>query len=81
MEEQYGTAIVKMGADEVRYVVRADPVILVDDELLRPGALMPGIWEPGDGGGTLTLDSAGTYRYRYVRRYDGRLHVFERIAA
>lgn len=46
------------------------------------GVLAEGVWEPHDGGGILTLDTAGEYRYRMTRRRDPdnpECYVFERM--
>lgn len=76
------TADVRLRADGTRYVVHADPVLLVWPELLAPGVCDDGVWEPHDGGGTLTLDTDGEYRYRMTRRRDPLnpgCYIFERI--
>lgn len=44
-------------------VVHAEPLIRVSRALLQRDDLRPGVWD----GATLTLDTAGEYRYRYAR--------------
>lgn len=82
-QDQPGTAIVARGWNDERFVFHADRLILVAPELLQPGATEPGVWQPDDRGGILTLDSAGDYRYRWLRTttdaFGIECHLFERI--
>lgn len=73
-----GTASVYRAEDGTRTVADADPVILVARELLDNAE--PGVWDPD--AEVLTLDSAGEYRYRYLRpgQQPDQL-VFGRLAA
>lgn len=70
-----GTAIVRRHADGTRTVLSADPLIRVANELLD-GELDTDVIEPD---GTLRLDTAGEYRYRYVRDGFGHTRIYERI--
>lgn len=78
----YGSATVVRTNGNRRVVLHADPVILVSPELLQPGAVDEGVWEPHDGGEILTLDSAGKHRYRITRIRDPHSggYIFERIS-
>lgn len=71
-----GTATIRRHDDGTRTVVQADPVIRVAVELLDPAHLDPDAMEPD---GTLRLDTAGEYRYRFVRAENEHTHVYERI--
>lgn len=73
-----GIAEVYRRDDGTRVVVRADPVIQVDTELLASETLDHGVIEPD---GTLCLDTAGQHRYRFVRVESDRAHIYERIAS
>lgn len=61
-----------------RRVLRADKLIRVAVELLRSDVLPPDFV---DSDGTLQLDSAGEYRYRFLCAQDEHIHIYERIAA
>jgi hypothetical protein len=76
MGDPPGEAVVVRAADGTRKVERADPVILVAVEMLTATDLDPDVIEPD---GTLRLDTAGEYRYRFVRADSDRAHVYERI--
>lgn len=67
---QPGTAEIQWGFGGERTVTRADPVILVAVEVLDVVLGQDGF---------LILDTAGEYRYRFVREHDDRTHVYERI--
>jgi hypothetical protein len=71
----HGTAFVKRADGDTRVVLHADPVIGVETELLT-WELYKDCVEPD---GTLRLDTAGEYRYRFVRAQDERVHIYERI--
>ena len=58
---QPGDAIINRASDRTVTVVSADPVIRVSKELLD--SVEPWVWD----GETLTLDTAGFYRYEYLR--------------
>jgi hypothetical protein len=70
-----GGATVLRGEDGTLTVERADPVIRVTQELLE--AVDRSVWD----GDTLTLDTAGEYRYRYLRPdpHQPGSHIFGRI--
>lgn len=71
-----GDAVMVRHADGTRSVERADPVIRVSTELLTSPDNDPDVIEPD---GTLRLDTAGEYRYRFVRVEDEHAHIYERI--
>jgi hypothetical protein len=71
-------AVIMRAADGTRTVIEADQTILVSVALLHSQHLDPGVIEPD---GTLRLDTAGHYRYRFVRAVDEHIHVYERIAS
>lgn len=71
-----GDAVVIRNADGTRSVERADPVIRVSTELLTSPDNDPDVIEAD---GTLRLDTAGEYRYRFVRVEDEHAHIYERI--
>lgn len=70
-----GDAIIRRDANGTRYVDRADRVIRVSRELLDNADR--DVWD----GETLTLDSAGEYRYVHLRRdsRDERVDIFGRV--
>lgn len=70
-----GTAELRWHADGTRSVRRADHVITVAAELLA-GDLYPDVIEED---GTLRLDTAGHYRYRFLRNDSEHWRVYERI--
>lgn len=74
---QPGDAVLTRHADGAVTVDRADPVIRVAQELLDEAE--PWAWNPGSE--VLTLDTAGRYRYQYLRPdpRDGRVLIFGRI--
>lgn len=73
-----GDATVVRNADGTRGVECADPLIAVSAELLASPDLDPDFVEPD---GTLRLDTAGEYRYRYVRDDTLGMRIYERIGA
>ncbi|NUR80782.1 MAG: hypothetical protein HOQ21_10100 [Dermatophilaceae bacterium] len=77
LRQRPGTATVQRNADGTRTVVRADYLLAVAIDLLT-SALEPDVIEPD---GTLRLDTAGNYRYRFVRVQDEHTHIYERITA
>lgn len=72
---QPGEAIVQRSDDGVVTVLSADPVIRVSQDLLDD--VEPWVWD----GETLVLDTAGEYRYRYLRPDSAteRVLIFGRI--
>lgn len=70
-----GTATVQRHSDGTRTVLHACPVIRVATELLN-AELEPDVVEPD---GVLRLDTAGEYRYRYVRDDGEHWRIYERI--
>jgi hypothetical protein len=70
-----GVAVLQRNDDGTVTVVKADPVIQVSRELLDGAE--PWAWD----GTTLTLDTAGTYRYAYLRpdAEDERVAIFGRV--
>lgn len=70
-----GTATLCKNDDGTRTVLHADRFITVDPEVLTLD-LEPDFIEQD---GTLRLDTAGQYRYRYVRAQDEHTHIYERI--
>lgn len=71
-----GTATVTWHDDGTRTVDHADRVIGVAVSLLQHDNLAPDFIEQD---GTLRLDTAGQYRYRFVRAENAHTHVYERI--
>lgn len=71
-----GRAVVIRNGDGTRSVKHADAEIWVSTELLASPDNDPDFIEPD---GTLRLDTAGEYRYRFVRVADEHAHVYERI--
>ena len=61
-----GTACIQWDSDGMRTVLHADPVIRISDLMVQN--LNPHMFEDD---GTLRLDTAGQYRYRYVRTEEG----------
>lgn len=73
--QETGEATVARRDDGSRFVIHADPIIRVSTELLN-GELAADVVEPDD---TLRLDTAGEYRYRFVRAEDERTHIYRRV--
>jgi hypothetical protein len=73
-----GTATVVWHDDGTRTIDHADRVISVAVSLLQHDGLAPDVIEPD---GILRLDTAGEYRYRFVRAQDEHTHIYERITA
>lgn len=72
-----GDAVLRRDADGTVTVERADPVIRVSRELLEQA---PEAWD----GDVLTLDTAGVYRYTYLRpdpEEPSRALIFGRVKA
>lgn len=76
-----GDAVCVRADDGTVTVRRADPLILVANDLLTSKYLEP--WFTTDGGETIQLDTAGDYRYRYVRpgRPGSQTMVYARMGA
>lgn len=70
-----GNTVICRNQDGTRTVDHADPTIRIAAELLN-GDLYPDVIEPD---GTLRLDSAGQYRYRFARAESDHVHIYERI--
>lgn len=75
--QEIGEATVHRRDDGTRFVTHADPLIRVSTELLN-GELAADVVEPD---GTLRLDTAGEYRYRFVRAEDERNHIYRRVTS
>jgi hypothetical protein len=71
-----GTVEVHRRGDGTRVVVHADPLIQVAVGLLTDEVFRSDVMEPD---GVLRLDTAGEYRYRYVRAESEQVHLYERI--
>lgn len=72
--ENVGDVDVIIEADGSRTVREAAPIIAANLDWLRPRH--PDMIRPD---GTLVLDSAGEYRYRWVRDIDGPFAAYEQM--
>jgi hypothetical protein len=73
-----GEATVQKFEDGTRRVVRADPLVRISVALLESMLREDGSLEQD---GTLVLDSAGEYRYRFLCAESATVHIYERVSA
>jgi hypothetical protein len=76
--ETIGEAILSMDLHGKRFVEHADPIIRVSTDLLASSDLAADALEED---GTLRLDSAGEYRYRFLRAESEHVHLYKRVSS